>query len=899
MTIPSSTNLRCEYLIEPLGVDAMAPRFSWNLDHPGRGQLQRAYQVIVSSNYEKIQSEIGLEWDSGRVESDETVSVVYAGEELKSTSLYYWRVRWWDVDGNESPYSDISYFGTGFVRPEDWLAKWMSMKNPVTFTSTINTLVSGIDRESPQYHAIYMRKTYEITKAVKRARVFVSGLGYYEFRMNGQKVGDHLLDPGQTDYHHISLYASYDVTHLVGVGENTLGVILGNGRHIKAYGYDKPRCILQLVVEYEDGQNDVVVSDSDWKVSHGPLMENGIYYGERYDARKEMPGWDTSLFDDSTWEQTAVVKGPPLASQMMPPIRATQILKPQRLFRPRPGVFVYDFGQNFTGWARLYVKGPPGTEVRLRFSELLDRNEMLNSSVQRDAEATDIYILKGDGEEVFEPRFTYHGFRYAEITGFPGVPTLENLEGVFVHTDVEQIGRFHCSNQLINTVHRNIYWGQLSNLMSVPTDCPQRGERMGWMGDAQLIAEEAFYNFHMAPFFIKYLDDIRHAQKEDGSVSDVVPPYWALYPADPAWGSAYISIAWYCYLFTGDRRVLEDHFESMKRYVNFLKSSAEDLILKTMGKYGDWCPPGSILPKTTPVELTSTWYFYHDTLLLARMAAVLGREEEVSGLSALTDEIKDAFNLEFLNNGRYATVKNGQLTELFLSQTSQALPLYLDMVPEEQKAKALRRLIRAVVVQSDCHVDTGIVGTRYLFDVLTENGLAEIAYRVATQKTYPGWGYMVAEGATTLWERWEKLEGEGMNSHNHIMLGSIDAWFYRTIAGLVPLEPGWKKVRIKPHILGDLTDATATLQTVRGEIYVSWEKKSDLLRLLLSIPTNVMADLFIPASGETSTIEEGGAIVWAEGKGAGQVNGITPIEAVEDYVHMRVGSGYYEFEVYG
>jgi alpha-L-rhamnosidase len=403
----------------------------------------------------------------------------------------------------------------------------------------------------------------------------------------------------------------------------------------------------------------------------------------------------------------------------------------------------------------------------------------------------------------------------------------------------------------------------------------------------------------MAPFFIKYLGDIRCAQKEDGSVSDVVPPYWALYPADPAWGSAYISIAWYCYLFTGDWRVLEDHFESMKRYVNFLKSSAEDLILKTMGRYGDWCPPGSILPKTTPVELTSTWYFYHDTLLLARMAGVLGREEEVSELSALADEIKDAFNLAFLNNGRYATVKNGQLTELFLSQTSQALPLYLDMVPEEQKAKALRRLIRAVVIQGDCHVDTGIVGTRYLFDVLTENGLAEIAYRVATQRTYPGWGYMVTEGATTLWERWEKLEGEGMNSHNHIMLGTIDAWFYRTIAGLVPLEPGWKKVHIKPHILGDPTNATATLQTVRGEIYVSWEKKQDLLRLFLSIPTNVMANLFIPASGETTRIKEGGAIVWAEGKGAGQVNGVMPIKAVEDYVHMRVGSGSYEFEVYG
>jgi len=899
MTIPQPMDLRCEYLSRPLGVDTESPRFSWSLSHPEREQSQQAYRIIVSSQYQEIQNGTGSLWDTGRVESSDTVNVVYAGASLESTSQYYWRVRWWDADGKESPYSDISRFGTGFLNPDEWQAQWISMKAPRTFQSTVNKLIGGIDHEALQCHGIYLRRLFTVEKTVKRASVYVCGLGYYELRLNGHKVGDHVLDPGETDYHCIALYSSFDVTHMVRAGQNVLGLALGNGRHVEAFGYDKPRGILQLVVEYNDGRRATVSSDEKWNVSHGPLMENGVYHGERYDARREMPGWDTPDFADSVWEQVEVVDGPPLASQMMQPIRATRSIRPERLFRICQGTYVYDFGQNFTGWARLAVTGPTGTEVSLKFSELLNGDNTLNTSVQRNAKATDVYIMKGGGEEIYEPRFTYHGFRYVQMTGFPGVPTLDNLEGVFVHSDVEQTGRFNCSNQLINRIHENIQWGQLSNLKSIPLDCPQRDERMGWMGDAHLSAEEAFYNFGMMPFYSKYMQDIRLAQKEDGSLSDVVPPYWPLYPADPAWGSAYVSIAWYCYHFIGDMRILEEHFAPMKQYIDFLKSSAEGHILHALGRYGDWCAPGCIQPMKTPAALTSTWYYYHDTLILARIAAILGKEGEAAELSALAEEIKHAFNNEFLAGGRYATNDYGTLTLFYISQTSQLLPLYLEMVPEEAREDVLEMLKRAVVEQSDCHVDTGIVGTRYLLDVLTENGMSDIAYKVATTRSYPGWGYMIDEGATTLWERWEKLEGMGMNSHNHIMLGSIDAWFYRVIAGLAPAEPGWKRVRIKPHILGDLTHATATLKTVRGEVTVSWEKREDDLKLSIGIPANVSADVYIPVPDEKSAIKEGSTVIWAKGKPAESVKGITLVEANNGYVYLTAGSGFYEFEVGG
>jgi alpha-L-rhamnosidase len=903
--IPPPTGLRCEYLRNPLGVDSVSPRFSWVLHHEERGQSQRAYQILVSSAAGKAEKKGGDVWDSGKVESGTPFDARYAGEALRSSERYCWRVRWWDNENRESDWSDAAFFEMGLPSRDDWKAKWVSKRECKEFRSKGTTLLGEYLGDYVESHALYLRKEFSFDGPIRSARAYVCGLGFYELRINGKKVGDRVLDPAQTDYRKLALYSTYDITdHLRGSGNSdpptvfAVGVVLGNGRHIKNYGYGHPKFILQLLVEDEDRRREIFGSDETWKVSYGPLQENGLYYGERYDARLEMPGWDMPGFDDSSWEGASEVGGTDLASQMMQPIRVAERLEAKALQRLGPGVFVYDFGRNFTGWARLKVEGPRGTEVRLRHGELIHEDGTLNISTNQNAEATDVYILRGDGIEIYEPRFTYHGFRYVEVTGYPGTPTLDALEGCFVHTDVARVGSFECSNDLINRIHQNILRGQLSNLMSVPTDCPQRDERHGWLGDAHLAAEEAMFNFDMAAFFTKFLRDIQLSQKEDGSIPDTVPPYLSrLYPADPAWGAAYVTLAWNLYIFYGDRRVLEEHYDSLKRYVGFLRENAEENIINVLGKYGDWCPPGSIAPKRTSVELTSTWYYFHDTVLLSKIAEVLELEKEAHLYSSRAREIQEAFNKRFLKGGEYEANRFASV-DRSPSQTSNVLPLYLDMVPDDQKANVLKRLHDSVVEEQDYHLDTGIIGTRYLLDVLTQNGYEDVAYKVATQKTYPGWGYMLEEGATTLWERWEKITGGGMNSHNHIMLGSVDAWFYRAVAGISCSSAGWERIRIKPYVMGDLKYASAALNTVRGNVRASWKKEPNLFELEVHVPVTSEAEIHIPMLWEQCTVREGEIVIWENGRakepgrGALRYVGVTGKSIV-----FVVGSGKYLFTV--
>ncbi|HEX9972605.1 MAG TPA: family 78 glycoside hydrolase catalytic domain, partial [bacterium] len=706
----------------PLGMDTPIPRFSWIVEHEERNQYQAAYQILVSSDKANLIQEKGDVWDSGKVASDQTTHVAHAGIMLESGKRYFWRVRWWDNKNHPSPYSEIAFFEMGFLNESDWQAKWIS-KPKVKEFKVKGAIILGNDvGEYSQAQAIYLRKEFTVKEKVTSARAYVCGLGYYELRLNGQKIGDRVLDPSQTDYRKIALYSTYDITETI-QRENAIGVILGNGRHVKIYGYGNPRLILQIQIEFENGTTEKIMSDETWQVSHGPLMDNGMYYGEKYDARLEIPGWDQPDFDDSAWERAIIADGYQLASQMMPPIRVTQILAPQKLSSPSPATYIFDFGQNFTGWARLSVQGPAGTEVKLRYAELLHDDGTLNTIPNQRAEATDVYILKGEGVEIYEPRFTYHGFRYVEVTGFPGVPTLENIAGCFVHSAVEQAGDFICSNQLFNQIHRNIRWGNLSNLMSVPTDCPQRDERYGWMGDAHLAAEQAIFNFDMAVFYTKFVSDIQLTQLENGSLPDTVPPYLGalVYPADPAWGTAYIIIVWYLYLYYGDTQILENHFAAMKKYVEFLKANSEDHLINKLGKYGDWCPPGSIAPKRTKLELTSTWYYYYEAVLLSKMAQVIGKEDEAKEYANLAEEIKDAFNRHSFENDQYAGHWMSPVARN-VDQTSNVLPLYLDMTPDGMKPKVLAKLLQSIIQDQDYHLDTGIIGSRYLLDVLTDNG---------------------------------------------------------------------------------------------------------------------------------------------------------------------------------
>jgi alpha-L-rhamnosidase len=850
------TRLRCEYLVDPLGVDTPAPRFSWILQHSERGQGQSAYEVIVSS---QAAAEAGDCWASGKVESNASIQVVYGGKALASGRSYFWRVRYWDKSGRPSPFSRAARFDTGLMARGDWKGKWIGGKNQ-------------------------LRNEFELTKDVIRARAYVCGLGYHEFRLNGRKVGRNVLDPAWTTYDKRVLYVTYDITRFLRPGKNAVALMLGQG------WFKSTALLLQMNIELEGGETIEVVSDGSWKAARGPVIKDSIYNGETYDARLETPGWDRPGYDDSAWAKAELITGPKgaLSAQMMPSIQVVDTIIPLTLSNPRPGVYVYDMGQNFSGWARLRVQGPRGTAVMLRFSELVYDDGTINQENLRGARAEDVYVLNGEGEEVWEPRFTYHGFRFVELSRYPGVPTIEALRGRVVHTAVEPVGSFACSKSILNSLQRIIIWGQKTNLHSIPTDCCQRDERMGWMGDAQGTAEEAIYNFDMAAFYTNFLRDIRDVQDEKGTITDTVPHIWGSRPADPAWGTAYPLIAWYVYQYYGDKRILEDHYEGIKKYVEFLRSSAEDGLVK-FSHYGDWVavekPPGSIV---------SSFYYYYDVKILAEMAVLLGKETDAKTYGNLAAAIKTAFHKEYFNpkTGNYA---DG-------TQTANALPLFLDIVPKESRGAIWGSLFNDIVYKHDSHLTTGIIGTKYIMEVLTSSGSADLAYDIATKTTYPSWGYMIENGATTLWELWQLRQGPSMNSHNHPMFGSVGAWLYKALAGinLAPGSVGFERIRIEPQMVRDLRHAAGSTQTPRGEVSSSWKRDGRSVTLEVVIPVGSEAEVIIPKFNiENVVIREGGGVIYdSQGFQAGSA-GVQSVEPSPSGFLIKVGSGRYAFELTG
>jgi alpha-L-rhamnosidase len=703
------------------------------------------------------------------------------------------------------------------------------------------------------------------------------------------------------------LYTTYDVTPHFQRGANALGVMLGGGWATMSIGtelpapYKFPALLLQIQIELEGGKQLTVASDASWKTAHGPVVSDSVYHGEVYDARLELRGWDRPGFDASAWSAAKVMEGTKgiLSAQMMPPIRVVDSMVPVSLSNPQPGVYVYDFGQNFSGWVELRVSGPAGAAVQMRFSELLYPNGMINRENLQWAKARDIYVLSGSGLEVYEPRFTYHGFRYVEVTGFPGAPSLDSLRGKVVHSAVEPTGSFVASNPLLNQIQKIIRWGQSTNLHSVPTDCDQRNERQGWMGDAQVTAEEAMLNFDMAAFYTNFLRDIRDVQGEDGTITDTVPHKYGSRPADPAWGTAYPLIVWHMYQQYGDRRILEEHYEGLKKYVEFLRSRAPDNILR-YSYYGDW-----VAIEQTPGEYVSSAYYYWDVQILSQVAKVLGKSSDAQAYAQLAEQIKAAFNKAFLNpaTGTYA---NG-------TQTAQAMALYLSLVPKEQAGPAASNLYNDVVYKHDTHVTTGFIGVKYLLPILTRLGHGDIAYDLATQTTYPSWGFMIANGATTLWELWQQKTGPSMNSQNHPMMGSVGAWFYQALGGINTDAEGvgYRRIVIQPQIVRDLTSAAASVETVRGTVSCAWTHAAGKLTLDVTVPVNSEAKIVIPKDNEMTevTISEGERVVWENGRfvpGAeGILNATTGTDQVSFLAPSRravifeVGSGRYSFKLTG
>lgn len=893
--------LKCEYLVNPLGIDVIQPRFSCVLESGNRREIQTAYQILVASSEEKLQADQGDKWDSGKISSDETVNIEYTGKPLVSAEKCFWKVRSWDKLGTSGPFSTVAAFEMGLLNPSDWRGKWIAG----------DTLIS-----SPLF-----RKEFSINKKINRARAYVSGLGYYELYLNGKKVGDRVLDPGWTEYRKRIFYSTYDITNYLKDGNNALGVILGNGWYnplpLLMWGrvnlrehltVGKPRVILQLNVEYADGTTASIVTDDSWKVSSGPIVKNNIYLGEIYDATREQRGWNFVGFNDSTWQKAEVVNGPAglLKAQMIQPIKNTKMLKPVNLSQPKPGVFIFDMGQNFAGWAKLRVEGPRGTKVVLRYGELLSKDGTLNvmtsvaGQLKRKgmggpfapdtAYQSDTYIVKGDGIEEWQPRFTFHGFRYVEVTGFPGTPTLQSIEGARLNSSVDKVGSFECSNPMLNRIQDMVVWTQLSNMFSVQSDCPHR-ERFGYGGDLVATNEMAIYNLDMSQFYTKTVWDFADAVDTTTWGITELAPFMGI--ADqggkdgrsgpPGWGSVYVVLPWNLYLYYDDKQILKDHYEGMKRWVSFLGSMADNYIISN--GIGDH---ESVVPKIVP--FTSTGFYYLNAHLLSQIAQILGRKEDAKLYTDLAETIKIAFNNKFYKPGagKYEPV----------TQCCQTFALMLDLVPQKDRQAALDVLIDDIMVKNKGHISTGIFGTKYLLPLLSDLGRTDVAYTIANQKTFPGWGYMIEHDATTIWEHWEF--SDNTFSHNHPMFGSVSEWFYKALAGIKvdPTAPGFKKIIIKPHVAGDLTYVKGSLKTVRGLIAVEWKKGNGSLDMNVTIPANTIAWVSVPKIGlDNVTVSESGSIIWKNRVFTKEGEVITDGLEESEYITFNVGSGSYSFHV--
>ncbi len=884
---PEAFDLTSEYLHNPLGIAASRPRFSWKGRHPKSNQMQSAYRLIVATSKEILDRDTGDIWDTGKISIPKSIHIEYNGTPLQETSRYFWKVMIWDADNKASAFSELAWFEIAFFDSTHIKGSWLMTPTPVRGLSPL------------------FRKQLSIPFSIASARAYICGLGYYELSINGTKVSDHVLDPGWTDYNKRVLYVSHDITPHVRNGENGLGIMLGEGWHgneqtIKAFPQKVPdwlgfpRFLIDLRITGTKGESLLVSSQADgtWKTATGAIVNNGVFCGETYDAQLEKSGWDTATYTpDATWTDAVAAKAPLgiLTAQTLEPIRIVGTMSPKSITSPRDGVYVFDNGQNLAGWAQLRVRGPKGQTIEMRFSEILHDDGTIDQGNYRTAQGCDIYTCKGDGLETYEPRFTYHGFRYIQITGFPGVPTLDSLFVRQVRSDVAKTGRFVCSDALLNRIQDCVIWTEESNMHSVPTDCPQRDERMGWLNDATVRVEEALYNFNTAQLLTKWEQDIADTQNpQTGEIRDTAPYVFTCLPGEPV-NCSFLLIPWNLYVHYGDKRILADHYDHMKAWTAFIGSNAEDYIVN-YSNYGDWAPPQKFVDPAsiarsihTPGALMSTGYYYYNTLLLAQIALILEKTEEAAGFVKSAKAIAAAFEKKFFNakTQDFATS----------SQASNTFPLYLGLAPQNLHT-SLAEKIAADIALHETHVTTGNLCSRYILEVLSSCGKVDTAFDVATQTTYPSWGYMIAQGATTIWERWENATGGGMNSHNHPMYGSISLWFMKYLAGISPdpAQPGYQHVFIKPSIPTGLTYADGVIETIHGMVQSKWHKTTSGITMIVTIPFNTCGTMCVPYNKTTHTVVIAGAIIYKEGALRAQ-SGFDTALMPDGYIAIKIGSG--------
>ena len=871
-------HLLTENLTNPIGLDVQQPRFSWQLVSDKRNIAQTAYEIIVSADK-------GPLWKSGKVASNQSVQVSYAGTALQSGKKYTWELRVWDNNGKQSPWSEPAFFQTALLDTADWKAKWIE---------------AGFAEDASR-PAILFRNQFSINKKITSATLYITAHGMYEVQLNGNKVGDAYLTPGWTSYNKRLQYQVYDVTNMLSNGNNAIGATVGNGWYRGYLAWEdnkniygsKLGLLAQLNITYSNGTSETIVTDEKWKSSTGAIKSVEIYHGETYDAREEKKGWSRAGFNDAGWKgvNLPTVAFNNLVATENEPVKKHETFKAIKLFTTPAGDKVLDFGQNLVGWVVVNVSGNAGDKIVIKHAEVLDKAGNFYTENLRAAKATATYILKGGAPESFEPHFTFYGFRYIKIENYPGEIKPENFTAVALYSDMKPTGTFTSSNALINQLQHNIQWGQRGNFLDVPTDCPQRDERLGWTGDAQAFSRTATFNFGVNNFFLKWMKDVAADQGADGKIPFVIPNVLGSGAGgSTGWADVATIIPWNIYLAYGDKKILENQYPSMKAWVKYMTDSSKNDLWNTGFHFGDWLfyrpsDDNDGRSAVTDKYLIAQCFYANSVQLLINTAKVLNNTADEAIYKALLKKVKDAFLREYLT-------PNGRL--ISGTQTAYVLALNFDMLPENLRTQAAERLAENVKSYGN-HLTTGFLGTPHLCHVLTRFGYTDIAFKLLLKEDYPSWLYPVKMGATTIWERWDgqkpdsSFQTPGMNSFNHYAYGAIGDWMYRILVGLDTYEDGvgYKHIKIMPHIGGGFTNAAASLQTYYGTVSSGWKIENDKLLMDIEIPANATATVYVPAANAGTITESGKAVsTLTDVKVSGTENG---------YVLLQVGSGKYHF----